>query len=190
MSSIQDRINFFQQKSNNNGQQNQNPPHTKSSTPNMERAQPQIRKQTTQSSPPPIAQKPSQRTTGNFKVNYIEAEDFSKRDITLRLKSADAIVSNVLSILRPGIPIVFVMGPTGSGKSTFINALLGVEQYCTKHIAFGCHIGPKKDVQHYTRVGAGNNSITAIPVLIDDRDNDIFYCDCPGYIDSVEQKQK
>ena len=87
-----------------------------------------------------------------------------------------------MKILRPDIPIVFVLGPTGTGKSTVINALIGVP-FCFSRNCSGDSILIPKDTAHVP-VGDGSESVTSVPVLVYDIDNSIFYCDCPGFMDS------
>ncbi len=85
-------------------------------------------------------------------------------------------------LCAPDATHVVVLGVTGSGKSTFIHALAG-KNLIVKKGTSRFHIDPDRLLPGFS-IGHGVASSTTVPVCWCDRDNNIVYWDCPGFLDS------
>jgi energy-coupling factor transporter ATP-binding protein EcfA2 len=81
-----------------------------------------------------------------------------------------------------GKELVLVLGNTGSGKSTFVNYLVGKkmrEEKVPKSLGMGfvCD-DPVMEIGH------GFESLTSFPESCSDPSTNLTYCDCPGFLDN------
>jgi len=86
-----------------------------------------------------------------------------------------------------GKNIVFIVGNTGSGKSTLIHYLLG-SKLRENRGNFGSYlIEPDEDTAG-PRIGHGAFSVTMYPSLYTLGDQSLTFCDCPGFADTREDE--
>jgi hypothetical protein len=87
-----------------------------------------------------------------------------------------------------GMNVVFVIGNTGAGKSTFINYLCGCEMVEKKRKDLGMKGGGKVIVVVGSAVATigheTQKSATFLPVIAYDEKTNTVYCDCPGFLDN------
>ena len=87
---------------------------------------------------------------------------------------------------------IMVIGNTGSGKSTFLNYLLGCamtrkdpEELGLTGLADIVIVSPDSTLQEVTPIGHSQISKTFMPQIVQDtQDPAIAYCDCPGFLDN------
>jgi len=82
--------------------------------------------------------------------------------------------------------LVLVIGTTGSGKSTLINCLSGIEYELCEDINFGSTFLQPKEGQPVppAKVGHDVSSQTLYPQIIPASDGSFYFCDCPGFDDN------
>lgn len=107
-----------------------------------------------------------------------------KREFLERLQTVGKLADDILNGVAEDIPIVFLLGLTGVGKSTLMNFLLGnslsvIPGETTEHV-----LVPDKHSKKIIEVGSGTKSITQVPNMVFDEVNNLFFCDCPGFEDS------
>ncbi len=82
-----------------------------------------------------------------------------------------------------GKNIVFIIGNTGSGKSTLIHYLLG-SKLRENRGNFGSYLIEPDEGTAGPRIGHGAFSVTMYPSLYTLSDQSLTFCDCPGFADT------
>lgn len=78
--------------------------------------------------------------------------------------------------------LVFVIGGTGAGKSTFLNRMIGCENF---RYETSSALGPTVTCDRPVfRIGHGKSSATSFPQVHFDTASQITFCDCPGFFDN------
>ena len=107
------------------------------------------------------------------------------QSITLLNHCAELGEQNVAQVA--GKEVVMVMGNTGTGKSTTINALMGC-QMRVDHDEFEQEViivDPQSPLQEIMPIGHGLRSQTFLPQIAPDpMHSHRAYCDCPGFSDN------
>lgn len=106
--------------------------------------------------------------------DYVFEEEIIE-EILKKVKEANNIAHNAAK----DKDLVLVVGNTGSGKSTFLNYLIGkkmIEPGSMKKV-FQCE-------DPVFEIGFGFESKTHFPQVYYDPESDLTYCDCPGFNDN------
>jgi len=125
-------------------------------------------------------------------MNVKSFAETSQNKIIQKLGNSDVDLAILQSLMSNGFSkiekakeksVVLVIGNTGSGKSTTINYLMG----CTmKEIEKGGDfvIVTEDDNKYYATIGHTNQSETLYPETYVNKEDEVAYCDCPGFEDN------
>lgn len=120
--------------------------------------------------------------------HFLRASDFSEavdeNTLTQMIRMAEESVQSQIKGERFEATRVLVLGVTGSGKSTLVHSLVGVQPNVKKGAGkMELHIDPS-EVLFGFQIGHGVSSATTTPGSYYDKRTNLVYCDCPGFMDS------